>query len=634
MDITTLVISYELFAKRLLEFKVLFKMEDGKTRTATGLSRRAKAHKTTIDWQHAQKELFDSYGQQFGYTPTRKRGPSSQEHEPADSEDSEDAEDSEDSDVGDDDQDGPEWDPSASDITDDMIRDFMKPRVRGNDKLEQNSASVGPSTPRKKPSSKPLRISAKEAIAAILRRITQSKGIEKGSDLSDDSAVDGESDDGSEEDQRQSIMFEKKGGQLIRLFFDSMNITSGPDMVRWYLENPAGIPEKCFLVYTVGEQWFPLELLMAGDCVEMGRVTFDEAHILRNVGSTFHTSARLVPAHEVLLVTGTPQFNSPRDIYAYADIFAARSGIDRYLKAGSDDPCADIAKATSGKSEMVVQSGYAHHKPQNDTEFINALHHWANLDPPRRQWWCLLDRHRAAMKKSRDPVGVFLSSFISLRGMKTPLRIGDREVYPGAALPPCTVRTVEVSFQGKDENRAKMQHLASAAVKFMHKTIDFHGDEDETVSHETKAQRVRRRRLLKEVKAALNIREGQDGSIAMALHRILSLISFDMRNYRLFFDKTVYDRDPLVKLSTEEVRKLHGISGKNVPPKQSSDNPFDAKTAPAAKIRLGSDGVRKLAHLDKSGGVFWQYMLCAPAGYTPVDDPVHMLSQAFPPPSS
>jgi len=59
----------------------------------------------------------------------------------------------------------------------------------------------------------------------------------------------------------------------------------------------------------------------------------------------------------------------------------------------------------------------------------------------------------------------------------------------------------------------------------------------------------------REIEEALNLRGGREGSITMALHRILTLISFDMRNYRLLFDKTVYNRDPLVKLSDNEVKK-------------------------------------------------------------------------------
>jgi hypothetical protein len=216
--------------------------------------------------------------------------------------------------------------------------------------------------------------------------------------------------------------------------------------------------------------------------------------------------------------------------------------------------------------------------------------------------------------------------------MKTPLRVGDRDIYPGASLPECRVRTVEVSFQLGNKDLRTLQHLVSAAVKYMYTTLDLTEESDKPKSVQSKEQRARRRKLLREIKEALNLREGQVGSLAMALHRILTLISFDMRNHRLLFDKAVYDRDPLVKLSADEVRKLHNISGGTNQRRPAIPEPLGraigTKTAPAAKIRLGSEDVRRLAHLDKFGGIFWQYVLCAPPGYTPIDDPVHMVSQA------
>ncbi|KAK3940929.1 hypothetical protein QBC46DRAFT_341119 [Diplogelasinospora grovesii] len=47
--------------------------------------------------------------------------------------------------------------------------------------------------------------------------------------------------------------------------------------------------------------------------------------------------------------------------------------------------------------------------------------------------------------------------------------------------------------------------------------------------------------------------------MSMALHRILALLSFDMRNYRLFFDKSVYRKDPLAKLSPQQIANLHQV---------------------------------------------------------------------------
>ena len=112
---------------------------------------------------------------------------------------------------------------------------------------------------------------------------------------------------------------------------------------------------------------------------------------------------------------------------------------------------------------------------------------------------------------------VFLSSFVSLRRMKTPLRVGGQDVYPGASLPECRVRTVEVSFDPETKDHQTLQHLVSAAVRFMYTPIDLSNQDDGgSKEGQSKAERTRRRKLLREIKEALNIRRGQDGSIAMA----------------------------------------------------------------------------------------------------------------------
>ncbi|KAK0747983.1 hypothetical protein B0T21DRAFT_343696 [Apiosordaria backusii] len=91
--------------------------------------------------------------------------------------------------------------------------------------------------------------------------------------------------------------------------------------------------------------------------------------------------------------------------------------------------------------------------------------------------------------------------------------------------PECRIRTVELSFQLGNENLRKLQYLASAAVKFMYTTLDFTDPDDESKSAQNKEQQTRRRKLLRGIKEALNLREGREGSIAMALHRILTLAS-------------------------------------------------------------------------------------------------------------
>ncbi|KAK3382003.1 hypothetical protein B0H63DRAFT_217821 [Podospora didyma] len=69
---TTIVMGYELFAKRLLESKVVFELEDGKIRTDAGLAKRAKAQTSTIDWHHTRKVLMHSCGEAHGSTPPKQ----------------------------------------------------------------------------------------------------------------------------------------------------------------------------------------------------------------------------------------------------------------------------------------------------------------------------------------------------------------------------------------------------------------------------------------------------------------------------------------------------------------------------------------------------------------------------------
>lgn len=72
----------------------------------------------------------------------------------------------------------------------------------------------------------------------------------------------------------------------------------------------------------------------------------------------------------------------------------------------------------------------------------------------------------------------------------------------------------------------------------------------------------------------------------------------------MLFDKRVYNFNPLVWLFNEEVKKLKGISQNRQPLSKTLEPAGGGKTAPTAKIRLGSDDVKKLARFDKFGGVF------------------------------
>lgn len=88
------------------------------------------------------------------------------------------------------------------------------------------------------------------------------------------------------------LSFEKKGIQILGLYFESLKLRNGQEMLQWCLQNRDQLPVSCRRVYRVGPGWFPLDLMQAGKWPKMGRVTFDEAHMIRNLDSTFYIAAR------------------------------------------------------------------------------------------------------------------------------------------------------------------------------------------------------------------------------------------------------------------------------------------------------------------------------------------------------
>lgn len=68
-----IIIGYDLFAKRLHESMVVFELVNGKVRTESGLAKRTKAQRSTIDWHYTRKVLMHSYGQAYGFTPEKEK---------------------------------------------------------------------------------------------------------------------------------------------------------------------------------------------------------------------------------------------------------------------------------------------------------------------------------------------------------------------------------------------------------------------------------------------------------------------------------------------------------------------------------------------------------------------------------
>jgi hypothetical protein len=342
---TTIVIGYQLFAKRLLESKVVFDLADGQVRTDMSLSRRAKTQRSTIDWHHTRKVLMHSYGEAHGFTPL-KQEPFFYKAENDSCADG--LEGAQVSDFGE--LENEDESPSNEDVPElarplDEVEVFLKVYGRGPGADDVDPGTADPSTPQTKTQTRASGISVDKAIAAIMRDMSRGESIPKGGGVFDPAGADlddVETGSGSAQDRRHALSFEKKGTQMLRLYFESLKLHTGGDILRWYTQNRDQMPSKCRRVYSVGPGWFPVDLMKAGKWPEMGRVTFDEAHTIRNLDSTFYIGARLVPAREILLVTGTPQFNGTHDILAYASLFAARSGLDQYLHVIPRGECSAV----------------------------------------------------------------------------------------------------------------------------------------------------------------------------------------------------------------------------------------------------------------------------------------------------
>lgn len=112
--------------------------------------------------------------------------------------------------------------------------------------------------------------------------------------------------------------------------------------------------------------------------------------------------------------------------------------------------------------------------------------------------------------------------------------------------------------------------------------------------------------------------------LSMAVHRIMSIITTDLHNHDLLFDKQAQRKDPLRTLTDEEVEALRALASDLNP--ASPAKPSKAVTVVESKSspRLGSRDVHRLARLDP-GGMFWRYACLAPYGYFPPRDVVVMM---------
>lgn len=174
--------------------------------------------------------------------------------------------------------------------------------------------------------------------------------------------------------------------------------------------------------------------------------------------------------------------------------------------------------------------------------------------------------------------GALLDKTVTNREVDSPSVLPSGEViYKLASLQPAQVRTVEVSHchsTAKELGTAVDIMRDYMSIQPGSSTED--EQEDDDLSEKARGKRPQRPMSTNEK--------------STAYHHLMTLISFDMTHYPIFFDPNVYN-DPLARLDSQDVHEL--------------------------------------ASLDTHGGLFWRYTITSPPAYKIVDDVEYMLHWAL-----
>lgn len=167
--------------------------------------------------------------------------------------------------------------------------------------------------------------------------------------------------EGDEADNREVINESVTGQRMLKLFFRHKGLDINSELIDWCKANEKELPAACRCVWRLSPKFFDINGLKSGDGLQIRIVCYDEAHALRNINTTHHYAALLLPAQSLLGLSGTSMFNNTEDVKGYSSLFAARSGLDDDFNFVGKDP--DIL--TSGivrKSKDVVKQGFVTEK--------------------------------------------------------------------------------------------------------------------------------------------------------------------------------------------------------------------------------------------------------------------------------
>lgn len=419
-----------------------------------------------------------------------------------------------------------------------------------------------------------------------------------------------------EQDERKYVPETVNSTRMVKLFFVEKGIKTAKEARNWALKHPHLLLVKAEFRNKLSAKFFDEKLLKQGTVPCFEQITLDEAHMIRHPKSTHHICAMLLPKSRLLLSTGTALYNDITDVKGYSSLFAHHCNIDKNFTFKSSE--ADMLDVVTWSHDL-VEEGHIQLKEGHDRVFVKSLYEWANQNLERRQWWSLLSGFRSRLNSFIKPVqnraaNAFLDTFVTTRKMNTPLVLPSGKVtYPSSSLPSAQVRTVEVSHCPDIEKEL------NSAVDVMYANLHtkaISGTEDGIEGRELSGKHP------KQISYTGGDKHGP--ILNMAIHRLLTLISFDMRNHPLFFDPNVRRKDPLARLGDNEVVELNKLA---------ADRDVaivdDSPTASDSRARLSSLDVHKLASMDIYGGLLWRYTIMAPPDHTPVDDATHMLNWAL-----
>lgn len=585
---TTIIISYGIMANRFIGKTTNFTLVNGKSIDADFLPRRVKSTPSKAPWAkyqsmeaaHLQKKMMAPFGTAKGTsTPATSPGPRNEDAFPT---------------------------------------QLSTPKTPGS--VDEDSAESTTAPPSAKGPTTHAR-SVGAAIKYILTKMRSDDGQSASQgvlDLEDDDPPEA----APENDSRTALLENIQGPKLLKLFFRAKHIDTPQGMLDFAREFPDELPVSGKEHWRLTGKFFPIAMQKAGKTIIFMQITVDEGHHARNVDSTYHLTINLLPKHRLLISTGTALYNSIQDVRGYSRLFADHCRIDKYFSCSSDE--LDIMDHITW-SEDVVKMRFVRVIGPTDDGFVQKLHEWANQDLDRRQWWCLLQGYRAKLStadtfQAERAANAFLETMVTTRKMKTPLHLPDGSTwFPSASLPPCETRTVEVSHTAS--NAAK---LALATDVLSDRLFD---DEDAAphrpAQHRGEEEPVTELTTKEKVEMILNMGDAeQEKQMGMAYHRVMTLLGFDLRNHKLFFDPEVHRRDPLARLSSKEVQLLKKLSS-------STDDDILPESAAESNSRFGATDVRRLASMDIYGGLFWKYSLLAGPDMVPYDNVIHMLVWAL-----